>query len=126
LDLRLFGLFRALRFAALLTIAISALLLAECTWLHYGLKANPAAMPLAAAPVDGSHYFVDVLTGIAIAILCLVLAHKLVGRVSLIPATTMPLARARSMTGQGVQFGRGASRGKVSEVERRGYRSDRR
>jgi hypothetical protein len=35
-------------------------------------------------------------------------------------------ARARSMTGQGVQFGRGASRGKVSEVERRGYRSDRR
>jgi membrane-associated phospholipid phosphatase len=144
-------------FAALLTIAVSALLPAEGAWLHYGLKANPAAMPvshtswpvflglrdgsfrlvmasgsegiitfpslhaalaviliaafwpvpiarwvsavvnalmLAATPIDGSHYFVDVLAGIAIAVLCLVVAHKLVGRVSLIPATTMPLELA--------------------------------
>jgi membrane-associated phospholipid phosphatase len=52
------------------------------------------ALMLAATPIDGSHYFVDVLAGIAIAVLCLVVAHKLVGRVSLIPATTMPLELA--------------------------------
>jgi len=144
-------------FAALLTISISALLPAEGAWLHYGLKANPAAMPvshtswpvflglrdgsfrlvmasgsegiitfpslhaalavilmaalwpvpvarwlgaavnasmLAATPIDGSHYFVDVFAGIAIAILCLAAARKLVGRVSSIPATPAPLDRA--------------------------------
>src|SRR5262249_20550102 len=116
-------------FAAILTIALSALFPAEGVWLHYGLKAEPAAMPvshtswpvflglrdgsyrllmavgsegiitfpslhaalavvliaafwpipiarwlsaavnslmLAATPIDGSHYLVDVLAGLII------------------------------------------------------------
>jgi membrane-associated phospholipid phosphatase len=130
-------------FAALLTIALSALLPAEGAWLHYGLKADQSVMPssytswpvfhglrdgsyrlvmavgsegiitfpslhaalavilmaafwpvpiarwvsavvnslmLAATPIDGSHYLVDVLAGIAIAVVCLRAAHKLVSR----------------------------------------------
>jgi membrane-associated phospholipid phosphatase len=132
-------------FAAVLTIALSALLPAEGVWLHYGLKADPAAMPvshtswpvflglrdgsyrllmavgsegiitfpslhaalaviliaafwpvpvarwlsgvvnsimLAATPIDGSHYLVDVLAGIVIAILCIVAARMLVARMT--------------------------------------------
>jgi PAP2 superfamily protein len=143
-------------FAALLTIAISALLPAEGAWLHYGLNANPAAMPvshtswpvflglrdgsfrlvmasgsegiitfpslhaalavilmaalwpvpiarwlgvfvnasmLAATPIDGSHYVVDVLAGVSIAVLCLATARRLVGRVSAIPAPPVSLDR---------------------------------
>ena len=135
-------------FATLATIALSALLPAEGVWLHYGLNANPAAMPishtswpvflglrdgsyrllmavgsegiitfpslhaalaviliaafwpvraarwigvgvnslmLAATPIDGAHYFVDVLAGVAIAILCLVGARVLVWRLIAIP-----------------------------------------
>ena len=135
-------------FTTLVTIAMSALLPAEGVWLHYGLTANPAAMPvshtswpvflglrdgsyrlmmavgsegiitfpslhaalaviliaafwpvpiarwlgagvntlmLAATPIDGSHYFVDVFAGIAIAILCLVGARMLVDRMIAIP-----------------------------------------
>jgi membrane-associated phospholipid phosphatase len=135
-------------FATLATIAVSALLPAEGVWLHYGLKANPAAMPishtswpvflglrdgsyrllmavgsegiitfpslhaalaviliaafwpvpaarwisigvnslmLAATPIDGAHYFVDVLAGAAIAILCLVGARTLVWRLIAAP-----------------------------------------
>jgi membrane-associated phospholipid phosphatase len=49
------------------------------------------SLMLAATPIDGSHYFVDVLAGVAIAIVCLVAAHKLVGRISSIPAAAAPL-----------------------------------
>lgn len=135
--------------AAVLTIALSALLPAEGVWLHYGLKADPAAMPvshtswpvflglrdgsfrllmavgsegiitfpslhaalaviliavfwpvpiarwlsvavnsvmLAATPIDGSHYLVDVLAGIVIAILCIVAARMLVARMTAMAA----------------------------------------
>ena len=122
-------------FAALVTIAISALLPAEGVWLHYGLhSADPAIVPvsssswpaflglrdgtfrqvmavgaegiitfpslhaalaviliaafwpvplarwisavvnslmLAATPIDGSHYLIDVLAGVVIAVLCI-------------------------------------------------------
>ena len=140
-------------FTAVLTIVLSALLPAEGVWLHYGLKANPAAMPvshtswpvflglrdgsyrllmavgsegiitfpslhaalaviliaafwpvpiarwlsavvnfmmLAATPIDGSHYLVDVLAGIVIAILCLVAARMLVMRMIAMPSVTAP------------------------------------
>ena len=135
-------------FAAVLTIALSALLPAEGVWLYYGLKANPAAMPvshtswpvflglrdgsyrlvmavgsegiitfpslhaalavilmaafwpvpvtrwlsavvnslmLTSTPIDGSHYLIDVLAGIVIAILCLVAARMLVTRMIATP-----------------------------------------
>jgi hypothetical protein len=137
-------------FAALLTIAISALLPAEGVWLHYGLKsADPAIMPvsssswpvflglrdgtfrqvmavgaegiitfpslhaalaviliaafwpvpiarwlsgvvnslmLAATPIDGSHYLIDILAGVAVGVLCIVAARALVGRLNGRPA----------------------------------------
>src|SRR5690349_7362421 len=136
-------------FAAVLTIALSALLPAEGVWLHYGLKADPGAMPvshtsrpvflglrdgsfrllvalgaegiitfpslhaalavlliaafwplpiarwlsaavnalmLAATPIDGSHYLVDVLAGTVIAILCIVAARMLVANMIAMPA----------------------------------------
>jgi hypothetical protein len=136
-------------FAALVTIAMSALFPAEGVWLHYGLKDGPAAMPvshtswpvffglrdgsfrlvmaigsegiitfpslhaalaviliaaywpvpiarwlgasinslmLAATPIDGSHYFVDVLAGIGIAALCLAAARTVVTRLAVPPA----------------------------------------
>jgi len=133
-------------FAALVTIAVSALLPAEGVWLHYGITAaDPALAPvsstswpvflglrdgtfrmlmavgaegiitfpslhsalaviliaafwpvpvlrwiaacinslmLVATPVDGSHYLVDVLAGIAIAVLCLIAARALVARLA--------------------------------------------
>jgi membrane-associated phospholipid phosphatase len=131
-------------FAALVTIAISALLPAEGVWLHYGFKlADPAIMPVsssswpvflglrdgsfrqlmavgsegiitfpslhaalaviliaafwpvraarwpsavinalmvAATPIDGSHYLIDVLAGVGVAGLCLVAARARVAR----------------------------------------------
>jgi membrane-associated phospholipid phosphatase len=139
-------------FAAVVTIAISALLPAEGAWLHYGLKGDQSLMPvshtswpvfhalrdgsyrlvmavgsegiitfpslhaalaiiliaafwpipvarwisaainvmmLAATPIDGSHYLVDVLAGIAVAALCLVAAHKLADRVMAVPSVAM-------------------------------------
>ncbi len=133
-------------FAALVTIALSALLPAEGVWLHYGIKGADAAMTpvsstswpvflglrdgtfrmlmavgaegiitfpslhsalaailiaafwpvpvlrwlaacvnslmLLATPVDGSHYLVDVLAGIGIAVLCLIAARALVVRLA--------------------------------------------
>ena len=144
-------------FAAVLTIALSALLPAEGVWLYYGLNANPAAMPvshtswpvflglrdgsyrllmavgsegiitfpslhaalavilmaafwpvpvarwlsavvnslmLASTPIDGSHYLIDVLAGIAIAILCLVAARMLVTRISAVPSVAAPAGLA--------------------------------
>jgi membrane-associated phospholipid phosphatase len=144
-------------FAALLTIALSAILPAEGAWLHYGLKADQSVMPssytswpvflglrdgsyrlvmavgsegiitfpslhaalavilmaafwpvpiarwvsavvnslmLAATPIDGSHYLVDVLAGAAIAIVCLLAAHRLVSRMVALPVTTRNLAPA--------------------------------
>ena len=151
-------------FAALVTIAVSALLPAEGVWLHYGLNgAHAASMPmthsswpvflglrdgtvrmlaaagaegiitfpslhaalaviliaafwpvpvlrwlgagvnslmLAATPIDGSHYFVDVLAGIGIAVLSLAAARALVVRLAapaaapasldIVPAAGMP------------------------------------
>jgi membrane-associated phospholipid phosphatase len=137
-------------FAALLTIAISAVFPAEGTWLYYGIQAAPAELPpshtswpvflalrdgsfallmgvgaegvitfpslhaalavilvagfwpvpiarwlavavnilmLAATPIDGSHYFVDVLAGIGIAVICLVAARTLVRHLVFAPAT---------------------------------------
>jgi len=142
-------------FAAVLTIALSALLPAEGVWLHYGLKADQSVMPvshtswpvflglrdgsyrlvmavgsegiitfpslhaalavilmaafwpvpvarwfsavinslmLAATPIDGSHYLVDVLAGVAIAVLSLVAARMLVTRMTVRPAATSDLA----------------------------------
>jgi len=139
-------------FTAVLTIGLSALLPAEGVWLHYGLKADPAAMPishtswpvflglrdgsyrllmavgsegiitfpslhaalaviliaafwpvpvarwlsaavnstmLAATPIDGSHYLVDVLAGIIIAILCIVAARILVARMTATPTVAV-------------------------------------
>ena len=140
-------------FAAIATIALSALLPAEGAWLHFGLTANPAAMPVshtswpvflglrdgsyrllmavgsegiitfpslhaalaviliaafwpvpiarwlgagvnslmvAATPVDGSHYFVDVFAGVVVAALCLFAARMLVGRMITIPSAPAP------------------------------------
>jgi hypothetical protein len=136
-------------FAALVTIAMSALFPAEGVWQYYGLKGGHAAMPvshtswpvffglrdgsfrlvmaigsegiitfpslhaalaviliaaywpvpnarwlgvsinslmLMATPIDGSHYFVDVLAGIGIAVLCLAAARAVVTRVAVPPA----------------------------------------
>ena len=133
-------------FAALATIAISALIPAEGVWLHYGFASGPAAMPvsqsswpvffglrdgsvrtlmavgsegiitfpslhaalavilalafwpvpivrwfaaatnslmLAATPIDGSHYFVDVIGGVVIAVLCWAAARVLVTRLAI-------------------------------------------
>ena len=144
-------------FAALLTIALSALLPAEGAWLYYGLKANRSVMPsshtswpvflglrdgsyrllmavgsegiitfpslhvalavilmaafwsvpfarwvsvvvnslmLAATPIDGSHYLVDVLAGIAIAAACVLAAHKLVSRTIAMHVTASSFAPA--------------------------------
>jgi membrane-associated phospholipid phosphatase len=144
-------------FAALLTIALSALLPAEGAWLHYGLKADQSAMPssytswpvfhglrdgsyrlvmavgsegiitfpslhaalavilmaafwpvpiarwvsavvnslmLAATPIDGSHYLVDVLAGVATAIVCLLAAQRLVSRTVAMPVTARDFAPA--------------------------------
>jgi PAP2 superfamily len=137
-------------FAALITIAISALVPAEGAWLYYGITGAPTALPvshtawpvifglrdgsfrllmglgaegvitfpsmhaalavilvaafwpvplarflavalnslvLAATPIDGSHYFVDVLAGIGIAAFCVTAARALVMRLAVLPAT---------------------------------------
>jgi PAP2 superfamily len=150
-------------FAALITIAISALLPAEGVWLHDGLRAaNPTMIPIshtswpvflglrdgtfravmaigsegvitfpslhaalaviliaafwpvpvvrwisavinslmvAATPIDGSHYLVDVLAGIAIAVLCLAAARVLVARLTVKPeaASIAPVPVTASM-----------------------------
>ncbi len=151
-------------FAALITIALSALAPAEGVWLHDGIRnANPALMPvshtswpvflglrdgsvrvlmamgaegiitfpslhaalavvliaafwpvpaarwpaavlntlmLAATPIDGSHYFVDVLAGVAIAIVSLVAARAFVARLAAHPAAakeTLTAAPAQGM-----------------------------
>jgi membrane-associated phospholipid phosphatase len=141
-------------FAALVTIAISAVLPAEGVWLHYGLHAvDPRIVPvsssswpvflglrdgtfrqlmavgaegiitfpslhaalaliliaafwpvplarwislavnmlmLAATPVDGSHYLVDILAGIGIAVGCIYAARALVARLAGKPLATAP------------------------------------
>jgi membrane-associated phospholipid phosphatase len=55
------------------------------------------SLMLAATPIDGSHYLVDVLAGIVIAILCIVAARMLVARM-----TAMPVAAALSDLAPGV------------------------
>jgi PAP2 superfamily len=54
------------------------------------LSAVVNSLMLAATPIDGSHYLVDVLAGIVIAILCLVAARMLVARMIAIPSATVP------------------------------------
>jgi membrane-associated phospholipid phosphatase len=44
------------------------------------------AMMLAATPIDGSHYFVDVVAGVAIAMLALLMARAIVARLAAHPA----------------------------------------
>jgi hypothetical protein len=64
-------------------------------WISVGLN----SLMLAATPFDGSHYFVDVLAGIAIAVICLAAAGTLVRRLAapqaaasrdLVPAAVAP------------------------------------
>jgi len=146
-------------FAALVTIAISAVLPAEGVWLHYGFKAAaPSIMPVsssswpaflglrdgsfrhlmaigsegiitfpslhaalaviliaafwpvraarwpsvvvnslmvAATPIDGSHYVIDVLVGIAVAVLCLFAARALVAlHAGMVPAAQQVMVPA--------------------------------
>src|SRR5215468_7690318 len=50
------------------------------------------SLMLAATPIDGSHYLVDVLAGVAIAVLSLVAARMLVTRMTVRPAATSDLA----------------------------------
>jgi hypothetical protein len=60
------------------------------------------AVMLAATPVDGSHYFVDVFAGIAIAALALLLARAVVARLAAHPATAKSaLAPAQAMAATG-------------------------
>jgi hypothetical protein len=149
-------------FAALFTIAMSALLPAEGVWLHYGIKADAAMLPvsstswpvflglrdgtfrmlmavgaegiitfpslhsalaviliaafwpvpvlrwlaacinslmLAATPVDGSHYLIDVLAGVGIAILCLFAARALVAQLAAPAGAAASLAIAPAAAG---------------------------
>lgn len=145
-------------FAALVTIAISALLPAEGVWLHYGLhSADPAIVPvsssswpaflglrdgsfrqvmavgaegiitfpslhaalaviliaafwpvpvarwisavvnslmLAATPIDGSHYLIDVVAGVVVAVLCIFAARALVARLTEKPTPAAPAEAA--------------------------------
>jgi hypothetical protein len=70
--------------AALAVILIAAFWpVPKVRW--YGFAIN--AVMLMATPVDGSHYIVDVLAGIAIAALCLLAARWLVIRVTGLPAS---------------------------------------
>lgn len=50
------------------------------------LSAAANTLMLAATPIDGSHYFIDVLAGIAIAVLSVVAARALVARMTAQPA----------------------------------------
>ncbi len=150
-------------FAALITIALSALAPAEGVWLHDGIRSgNAALLPvshtswpvflglrdgsvrvlmamgaegiitfpslhaalaviliagfwpvpaarwpaaalnalmLAATPIDGSHYFVDVIAGVAIAIVSLLAARALVARLAAHPAAAKDTRDAAPMPG---------------------------
>ncbi|MGA2568139.1 MAG: phosphatase PAP2 family protein, partial [Pseudolabrys sp.] len=50
------------------------------------LGASINSLMLVATPINGSHYFIDVLAGIAIAVLCLAAARTLVTRLAVPPA----------------------------------------
>jgi hypothetical protein len=64
--------------AALAVILIAALWpIAALRWVALGLN----LIMLAATPIDGSHYFVDVMAGIAIAVPCLVAARTIALRI---------------------------------------------
>jgi membrane-associated phospholipid phosphatase len=52
------------------------------------------SLMLAATPIDGSHYLVDVLAGVATAVVCLLAAHRLVSRTAAMPVTARDLAPA--------------------------------
>jgi membrane-associated phospholipid phosphatase len=55
-------------------------------WLGAGVN----SLMVAATPVDGSHYFVDVFAGVVVAALCLFAARMLVGRMITIPSAPAP------------------------------------
>ena len=48
------------------------------------------ALMLAATPIDGSHYLIDILAGIGIAVGCIYAARALVARLTGKPAAAMP------------------------------------
>jgi hypothetical protein len=62
------------------------------------LSATANSLMLAATPIDGSHYFIDVLAGIGIAVLCLVAARALVARMAA-PVATQRIEIAPAATG---------------------------
>ena len=70
--------------AALAVILIAAFWpLPIARWLGAGVN----SLMLAATPIDGSHYLIDVLAGTALAILCLAAARLLVARMTAPPET---------------------------------------
>jgi len=54
------------------------------------------SLMLAATPIDGSHYLVDVLAGVAIAVVCLLAARKFVSRTIAMPVTARNFAPAEA------------------------------
>jgi membrane-associated phospholipid phosphatase len=52
------------------------------------------SLMLAATPIDGSHYLVDVLAGVAVAVVCLLAARKFVSRTIAMPVTARSFAPA--------------------------------
>jgi hypothetical protein len=63
--------------AALAVIVVAALWpIAVLRWMFVALN----AMMLIATPIDGSHYLIDVVAGIALALLCLTLAQAIAAR----------------------------------------------
>jgi membrane-associated phospholipid phosphatase len=85
--------------AALAVIMIAALWpVSYVRWIGAAIN----LLMLAATPIDGSHYFVDVFAGIVIAVLCLLAAHVLVRRLAAHPTlakTTLEPIPAPGFTG---------------------------
>jgi membrane-associated phospholipid phosphatase len=68
--------------AALAVIVLGALWpVPVVRWLFLVLE----ALMLVATPIDGSHYFIDVLAGVVLAALCLIAARAIVARLSFVP-----------------------------------------
>ncbi len=63
------------------------------------LGASINSLMLTATPIDGSHYFVDVLAGIGIAVLCLAAARAVVTRLAVPPAIAASGEFARAAAG---------------------------
>lgn len=81
--------------ACLATLTLWAFLKSGLGWLRW-IGAAVALTTIAATPVDGGHYFVDVIAGISIAIASLVAGSRLVFvRLPLFPLTASPSRRSR-------------------------------